>query len=473
MPGSLRGRLLITATVVLFVFLGLTGMVLDQAFRSSAEKGESEKLLVQIYGLLAAAEESDSGLYLPEQLQEPGFNQLGTGLYGIVSDAAGSEIWRSPSALDLDLSATRIRQIAAAVNPGEQLFGILELPAADQVYYFSYGILWQGHDNSTRAYVFTSLESTRSVNAEISSFRNSLWLWLGGAVLVLIIVQGFIMSWGLSPLRRLAGDLQLIESGESEILKGTYPDEIDGVTRNLNLLLANERRQRERYKTTMADLAHSLKTPLAILRASAGFLGDLKQSGSDPESAAETTNLALAGKLPEIVQSIDEQVDRMDQIISYQLQRSIVTSPDLIRKSFAVKPLIDNLISAMKKVYEERQPVFSLAAEDCHFFGDERDLMEIMGNLVDNACKYGNGRIEIQARNTENGDHILFRVDDDGPGFPNVNRDKVLQRGMRADTSEVGQGIGLAVVSDIVDSYNGEIDIQDSPLGGARIHVRI
>jgi two-component system sensor histidine kinase PhoQ len=173
------------------------------------------------------------------------------------------------------------------------------------------------------------------------------------------------------------------------------------------------------------------------------------------------------------MRTIDMQVDRMDQLVSYQLQRSVVASPDLIRKSFAVKPLIKNLIIAMQKVYEEREIHFNLSVEDCNFFGDERDLMEIMGNLVDNACKYGNGRVEIQASNSANGEQFLFRVDDDGPGIPRENRASVLQRGMRADTSEAGQGIGLAVVADIVDSYNGKIGILESPLGGAQIQVRI
>jgi two-component system sensor histidine kinase PhoQ len=473
MPRSLRSRLLITATVVLFVFLGLTGIVLDQAFQSSAERGESEKLLVQIYGLLAAAEASESGLYLPNQLQEPGFNQLGSGLYGIVSDDVGNELWRSPSALDLELSDAQVMTIAEAVHTGEQVFGMLQTASGADLFYYSYGILWQNSNSSTAAYVFTTLESTRPVDAEINSFRQNLWLWLGGAVLVLIIVQAFVMSWGLSPLRRLAEDLTLIESGESDYLKGAYPTEIDGVTRNLNLLLANERKQRERYKTTLADLAHSLKTPLAILKGAAGTL-DLKGADSKEAGQDGTDDNGLHDdRLTEIMRTIDLQVDRMDQLVSYQLQRSVIASRDSIRKSFAVAPLIENLVVAMNKVYEERKLQFGLFIEDCNFFGDERDLMEIMGNLVDNACKYGNGHVEIRASNSDDSDQLQFRVDDDGPGIPAQNRDQVLQRGMRADTSEPGQGIGLAVVADIVDSYNGEIGITDSPLGGTQIQVLI
>jgi two-component system sensor histidine kinase PhoQ len=473
MARSLRSRLLITATVVLFVFLGLTGIVLDQAFRSSAKRGESEKLLVQIYGLLAVAEASENGLYLPDQLQEPGFNQLGSGLYGIVSDDVGNELWRSPSALDLELSSFQIRQISNAVSTGEQVFGMLKTETGIDLFYFSYGILWQHSNDSTAAYVFTALETTRPVDAEISSFRQNLWFWLGGAVLVLILVQAIVMSWGLSPLRRLAEDLTLIESGESDYLKGEYPTEIDGVTRNLNLLLANERKQRERYKTTLADLAHSLKTPLAILKGSAGSLNlnGTELGGTDQETPDGSGS--HDSKLMEILRTIDLQIDRMDQLVSYQLQRSVIASPNTIRKSFAVEPLIENLVAAMNKVYEERHLHFGLFVEDCQFFGDERDLMEIMGNLVDNACKYGNGRLEIRASNTADGERLQFRVDDDGPGIPPENREKVLQRGMRADTSEPGQGIGLAVVTDIVDSYNGEIGISDSPLGGAQIQILI
>lgn len=499
MPRSLSSRLLMTATVVLLVFLGLTGVVLDQAFRSSAEKGESQKLLVQIYGLLAVAESSVSGLVLPEQLQEPRFNQLGSGLYGVISDSNGKELWRSSSALDLALSSQEMSKLTHGIKPGDQSFGLLQGVGDQNLYYFSYGILWESEGQQDNRYVFTSLESPLAIEPEIANFRQELWLWLGGAVLVLLLLQALIMNWGLSPLRRLADDIKSVESGRREFMDGHYAEEIDGVARNLNLLLAHERKQRERYKTTLADLAHSLKTPLAILKGSSnslvsladevdqaidkhvvvggsrvasasGFPGTASQSFVSSSGNGEVT---ISKRFHDINETIESQIQHMDQIVSYQLQRAVTSSPKLIRKAALVKPLICRLVEAMRKVYVERNINFFLLVEECGFFGDERDLMEIMGNLIDNACKYGNGTVRIRASSLDGGSRFMFSVEDDGPGISIENRSRVLERGIRGDSRESGQGIGLAVVIDLVESYNGNFSLGKSSLGGTRVDISI
>jgi two-component system sensor histidine kinase PhoQ len=496
MPRSLSSRLLVTATIVLLVFLGLTGVVLDQAFRSSAEKGESQKLLIQIYALLAVAESTESGLNLPDQLQEPGFNQLGSGLYGIISDGHGVELWRSPSALDLYLSPQHMSQLTSQIKPGDQSFGLLRGVSDDDLYYFSYGILWEAENQQSSRYIFTSLESTLAIEPEIAKFRQELWTWLGGAILVLVLLQALIMNWGLSPLRRLADDIKSVESGRSDFMDGHYAVEIDGVARNLNLLLAHERKQRERYKSTLADLAHSLKTPLAILKGSSSSLESLAQEvvelvdkqlvmgesrvasangfgGGGSKAIMSNSSVPVVERFQDINETIESQVLHMDQIITYQLQRAVTHSPKLIRKSTSVKPLVCKLVEAMRKVYAERDIDFFLLVEECSFYGDERDLMEIMGNLIDNACKYGNGTVRIRASSLDGGSRFMFSVEDDGPGISIENRGRVLERGIREDSKESGQGIGLAVVIDLVESYNGNFNLGKSSLGGTRVDISI
>jgi two-component system sensor histidine kinase PhoQ len=483
-----------TATIVLFVFLGLTGVVLDQAFRSSAEKGESQKLLVQIYALLAVAESSDSTLFIPEQLQEPGFNQLGSGLYAVIADADGNELWRSPSAHDLQLSSQQAAELTSDVIPGDQRFGLLRGVGDEDLYYFSYGILWESEDLNQNGYIFTALESTLAIEPEIVKFRQDLWVWLGGVALLLIVLQALIMNWGLSPLRRLADDILSIETGHSDYLDGHYAEEIDGVARNLNLLLSHERKQRERYRTTLADLAHSLKTPLAILKSSSDALGVLDHerensvqrhavqrgarmaTGSSKNtyvSSLDDGELSSGEHLGDTVETINEQIQRMDQIISYQLQKAVASSPKISRKPNSVKPVINKLVEAMRKVYADRNVDFFLLVEECSFYGDERDLMEIIGNLVDNACKYGAGTVRIRASSCDGGARFMFSVEDDGPGISPENRNKVLERGIREDSKESGQGIGLAVVVDLVESYNGSFSFAKSSLGGTRVDISI
>ncbi len=446
-PHSLRGRLLLSATLVLVIFLGLTGAVLDSAFRDSAEQSVSERLLLHVYGLLAVSDQAEGQLTLAESLPEPRFNRLGTGVYGIVLNDADQELWRSPSALDLPLDSEQFRPLVTGLAVGQPAFG---RTANDAYFYFAYRVLWEASDASQTAYTYLVLENLEPFQSEVSAFRNSLWGWLLGVVVVLVLVQAVVMGWGLTPLRELADDLKAIEDGRQDFLRGDYPTEIEGVTRNLNLLLNNERQQREKYRTTLADLAHSLKTPMAIIRGAAANV-----SG---EAGAE--------------RSLDEQIGRMDEIIAYQLERAMTRSSKLIRKAIAVAPLVERLVAAISRVYSDKGVSIAVdLAPDARFFGDERDLMELLGNILDNACKYGDGVVRLVI--DPEADWLNIVVEDDGDGVDIRSRQAVLARGERLDSRESGQGIGLAVVAEIVDRYGGTIVIDRSSLGGARVRVRL
>ncbi len=447
---SLRDRLLLTATLVLIVFLGLMGLVLDRAFRHSAEQAEQEKLLLHVYGLLAVSDQSDGELVLSEALQEPRFNSLGTGLYGIVLAADGQELWRSPSAVDLEISVSNLQAETGNLTVGTRSFGSVGDERGEMLFYIGYAVLWEGPDAMQTAYTYVVLEDTTPYEREVGAFRNSLWGWLLAVVLALVLVQAAIMSWGLRPLQKLADDLKAIEDGDRDHLEGDYPREIDGVTRNLNLLLSNERQQREKYRTTLADLAHSLKTPMAIIK---GTTSDLA-----PDSAARAP--------------LDEQIARMDEIISYQLERAVVRSSKLARQSVEVKPVVARLVAALQKVYADKEVELQSNVADVSFLGDERDLMELLGNLLDNAFKYGDGRTSISIDKPHDGDLILV-VEDNGRGVTAKDQRSVLARGARLDSRQAGQGIGLAVVVEIVDRYAGTIDIDRSILGGARVTVHL
>jgi two-component system sensor histidine kinase PhoQ len=293
--------------------------------------------------------------------------------------------------------------------------------------------------------LFTVLETADPVEAEVRSYRGSLLLWLGGSALLLVACQGAILAWGLRPLRELAADIDRIESGATDQLGGPYPREVQALTDSLDTLLQSEKARRERVRNTLADLAHSLKTPLAVIR------------GADPGEAGY-------GAL------VREQAGRMDQIVSYQLQRAAGSAHRLLQL-VPVLPVAQRLRASLLKVYADRSLDIELAIEPaCRFRGDERDLMEVLGNLMDNACKYGRSRVRVVA---VEGEQLAISVEDDGPGIPPERRSAILQRGMRADLQREGQGIGLAVAADIVARYGGELAIAAGELGGARIDLRV
>ena len=449
---SIQTRLVIAFSILLFVFLGLTGTVLDRAFRNSIEAGASERLQVQIYLILAAAEYSDGEFYFLEDLREPRFNQLNSGLYGFISRPSLGELWRSDSAEVFSLADPQV--LLQSVQVGETQFSKTMNALNEEYFVLSYGILWE---DGISEYNFTVMENSAAYYSEISNFRTSLWSWLGGVALLLLLIQFFLMRWGLSPLHRMARDLKQIETGERSQLAENYPQELHGVTNNLNVLIETERKQQQRYRTTLGDLAHSLKTPLAVI---AGIMQTL--------SRKQEENSEQLG-------AVEEQLGRMNQIVSYQLQRAVQSNQSsALARQVLVKPVVGKVLDALAKVYRDKSvSVAKQLDAQALFHGDERDLLEVLGNVLDNAFKYGRGKVRISTDSeSDEFQGLEIVIEDNGYGISEQKQEFVLQRGARADTLVQGQGIGLAVVTDIVSSYEGAIVVGSSDLGGAKITMR-
>jgi two-component system sensor histidine kinase PhoQ len=271
---------------------------------------------------------------------------------------------------------------------------------------------------------------------------------------VLSIAQYILLRWGMRPLQLLAGDVSAIESGDRDQLQGHYPSELQPVTRNLNMLIKSERERQGRYRTTLGDLAHSLKTPLAVLSSA---LQETRREASLP---------------PQQLREMEEQLARMDEIISYQLRRAVKSNHSrVLAKPVPVAAVIHKLLAALGKVYRDKaMQVETSIADDAVFYGEESDLTELCGNLLDNAFKYGRSRIGLTVK--QEARILILKIDDDGKGIDEQDKQWVLQRGARADTVTTGQGIGLAVAVDIVSAYGGEIEVRRNDWGGARFIVR-
>jgi two-component system sensor histidine kinase PhoQ len=442
-PGSLTQRLLLASLVCLPLYLAATGWFLARSFEASQLASARERLRVQFYALLGALELRDDGIQVSPHTGDPRLRQINSGLYATIEKPQGELLWQSPSSASLDLT----RDLLAANDPpavGAERFEAL--PGAVPLLRFQFQTTFETEDGEDIPLVFTVLETQTALRAELRAFLRQLWFWLGGAALLLTVAQAAILRWGLKPLRQLALDLSDLEQGRSAALPERYPRELQPLAANLNQLLAREQQQRERYRNTLADLAHSLKTPLAVLRQAA---------------AAPAPERAL----------LDEQIARMDQLIGYQLQRAVSSGPHQLQQRVPLLPLVHKLLNTFSKVYFDKQPQFSVAiAADCLCRGEESDLLEVLGNLLDNACKACRRRIGISAMPSQR--WLLIAIEDDGPGVPPDQRENIQQRGRRADSYQPGQGIGLAVAVDILDSYGAELDIGISALGGARFSIR-
>jgi two-component system sensor histidine kinase PhoQ len=439
---SLNGRLIVSASVVLAAFLGLAGVALDQAFAESALARVTDRLQSRVYALIAAAEPENDALELPPALPEPRLSVPQSGVYAQLTDASGQVLWYSQSSLGVDIAYPRARA------PGEAVFSTTRDSQGEKFFALAYGLVWAFPDED-KAFTFQVAEAREPYEAEIARFRGTLWLWLAGAGLLLLAVQGAVLRWSLSPLRQLAREVADIESGKKQDLKGPYPRELERLTQNLNQLVAHSRSQLERYRNALGDLAHSLKTPLAVLRNEVEVL---------ESSSASRANLA-------------EQVARMDRTVNYQLQRAAASGRTALTPSVNVAGVIERIRGTLLKVYAEKGMEIQVALDkSLRFKGDEGDLTEIFGNLLDNACKWGRSRVRVEGK--RDGARLELRVEDDGPGLADSDLERYRARGARGDVSVPGQGIGLAIVDELVTRvYEGSLETFQSTLGGAGLRI--
>ena len=441
---SLSSRLLISVSILLLIFFGATIAVLDTAFTEAGEQARRDILDGHLVALLAAAEPDDSGeLALPPQLREPRFGRIDSGLYGELRNRSGEVIWRSQSALGL--------QIPDGIVPalGSQLFARASLADDTPLLTLSLSVEWEFDDGSSKPYVFKVAESLDSFNAQVAGFRGQLFTWFAAVALTMLLAFSFLLRGLLRPLRRIESEISEIEEGNRASLSNEFPTELTGVARNMNLLIDSERARSDRYRYTLDNLAHSLKTPLAAMRS---LLGGEQNA------------------------RLNEQIDRMDEIVRYQLRKPAASGADnLVLKPVAVLSEVERLVDGMQKVYREKSPSISVDIQsDMQFRGDTGDFLELAGNLLDNACKWCESRVSVRIRPANDAgvaSGMVLVVEDDGPGIPEAAAEALLQRGTRLDESTPGHGIGLAIVKDIARSYGGTLAIRRSDLGGACIEV--
>jgi len=441
---SLNQRMLWSASLVLAIFITLTALTLDRAFHESARSARAERLLGQLYMLIASAEVDTQGhTSLPSTLAEPRLNLPGSGLYAYITDSKGTPIWQSPSALGIQAPFQN------KLSAGNQRFEERNNQTGKSFFVQSLGIKWSVA-RTHHAFTFSVSEDLTEFNAQIAHYRKNLWGWLAALAVLLLLAQVAALRWGLKPLRQVAKELSAIESGQQEKLLGLYPTEIKSLSDNINSLLQHEHAQQQRYRNGLADVAHSLKTPLAVMR---GAL-------SGAEKPASLSAL------------LEEQVARMDNIVAYQLQRAATAGASRLSAPIQIKPIAAKIISALNKVHFEKNVSTRISITDgLTFRGDEGDLMELLGNLIENAYKWCRSQTKITAVLQDK--QLILTIEDDGPGIAPSQAALILQRGVRADQSVPGHGIGLAIVRDIVQAYEGDIQIGRSTLGGASISLSL
>ncbi|MFZ0788783.1 MAG: ATP-binding protein [Chromatiaceae bacterium] len=440
---SLRARLVLSVALILATFLLLTSVALERAFADAARSAREERLLAQLYLLMAAAEVQDGRLVMPPSLAEPRLDYPGSGLSARIFDARGTAAWESRSAID----TTQPSSVKLA--PGERRFMRQDMHGGTGYLVGAFGVSWLTGDIPL-GYTFAVAEDLTAMRREVTQFRLGLWRWLGAMALLMLVALVITLRWGLRPLRRVAAEVSAVESGRQERLRGDYPTELRALTDNLNALLAQERARQQRLDHALGDLAHSLKTPLAVMEGAIVDSQDVDAKG---------------------VELLREQLARVRTIVEYQLQRARLGAVHAgkLAPSVPVRRAVERLAASLAKVYAEKGVAVELEIDqDLIFRGAESDLMEMLGNLLDNAYKWARTRVGVAASAGPGG--LEIRVEDDGPGI-GAAAGQLMERGFRADEKAPGHGLGLAVVREICSAYGGTLEIGHGPLGGAEVRL--
>jgi len=436
---SLKARLVISALLFILVLLPLIGVALNDAFTEQVKSATKNELSAYVYSILAVTEVENKQISIPELVLENRFNLIQSGLYAIATteDASGKQtiVWHSQSFMGM-VPPPHFTIPATGQSAFEQI-ELAEQP--NLIYSFSVSFASQNQNVPVTIHI---IKDEREFQQQIDQFNQQLWTWLLILMFVMLVFQLSWLVWTLRPLARFTQELHSVEQGKSMQLSSQYPTELQAVARQLNILLNTEQTQRKRYRNALADLAHSLKTPLAVIKSQA----DLSEASS-------------------------EQVSVISRIIGHQLKRAQTAAAASWHLGIRVDDVAAKLLRTLAKIY--REPQINLSGEmanEAVFKGDEADLTEILGNVLDNACKAAKSTVKL----TVTGDayQLLICIEDDGPGISEALQNQIFERGIRADSYHQGNGIGLAIVRDLVDSYNGRISVSRSEtLGGAKFSI--
>ncbi|MEN1728122.1 MAG: ATP-binding protein [Pseudomonadota bacterium] len=440
---SLILRLMVGASMALLISLSLIAFAVDRGFRGAAESALQERLESVVFLILSTIELDEQGQPgVADSLAEPRLDQPGSGLYAGAVTPLGR--WQSSSLVGVVTPPTQSllpRNSEDFRGPG----------IGGEWYGYAIGLGWEQPDGEIIDLTIWAAEDPERLARTLAGFRGDLYRWLALAAALVIAAQLVILLLLMRPLRQVAQEVSDIEGGEKNALDGRYPKELQPLTANLNALLASERDNATHYRQALADLAHALKTPLAVLRTRL----ESERGGARPELEAALSD--------------------MDLMIRRQLERAARSTRRTLNQPVAIVPLTRRLADSLSRLYTEEQVRFEVTGDPTLTARiDERDLMELCGNLMDNAAKYGSGRVRIEVRTGAEGSRspgVVILIEDDGEGIGAERFERLLKRGERGDERREGQGLGLSIALQLIEAYGGKLALTDSTLGGAGLQI--
>jgi signal transduction histidine kinase len=449
-PNSLAFRLFASAAAWTLVVLPVTAFLLLSLYRQAVERNFDARLNVYLTSLIASTTaEGAKTPTAPANLGEPVFTIPFSGWYWQIKPLGDAErpLFVSDSLLDQELKLPSQEGIppdqaltrrAYAPGPQDQRLRVVEReirPAGGQSSPYSYAIAGDSAE----------------IERDLAEFRMMLIAALGVLGLGLVVATLFQVRFGLAPLRAIRHDLAAIRSGDAERLEGELPTEIRPLQQELNALIQSNREIVDRARTHVGNLAHALKTPLSVIT-----------------NEAREKDGPLAGK-------VIEQAELMRTQITHHLDRARVAARSgAIGDITDVDGVLKGLKRALDRIYEGRSLELAVHADPgLKFQGEKQDFEEMVGNLLDNACKWAKSRVWVTAARAGGAGNFEVLVDDDGPGLTEAERAKAVKRGQRLDETKPGSGLGLSIVAELAHLYKGRFELEPSPQGGVRARLEL
>ena len=449
---SLALRLFLSATAWTVIILLVTGVVLSSLYRQAVERAFDRRLGVYLRTLVAdIASPEEAGEKFPQSLGEPLFELPLSGWYWQVTrvDPGKTEVRSSRSLWDGGLPHLRDQGIPGSADgsragyvggPEDQRLRLVErnVDLGDE-----------GH------YLVAIAGDAAEISDETRSFDQALIITFSILTAVLLLTTTFQVRFGLAPLKRITDGLAAIRSGSAERLTGKFPEEIAPLARETNALIETNREIVERARTHVGNLAHALKTPLSVM------VNEATAHGTEPFG-----------------QKILEQADIMRDQVARHLERArLAAGLTVVGSVTQAAPVVTALARTMEKIHRDKNLTIDVHADEtAQFQGERPDLEEMVGNLVDNACKWATSRVAIEVvreRTDAASERQVVRVivDDDGRGLSPSEREQVAKRGRRLDETKPGSGLGLSIVLELAGLYGGGLSLGTAPLGGLRAEL--
>jgi signal transduction histidine kinase len=441
---SLRVRLLLAATCSVVVALILAGAGLILLFENHVERRAAAELVNHLNQLTAAFELDESGRpRVAGPLSDPRFARPYGGLYWQVTEPGGATV-RSRSLWDFSLQLP-----VDPLAPGELHRHRIAGPAGSDLLAVERPL-----SVGSRTFRMVVAVDRAEIRRNVRDFGGWMALSLGVLGLVLLAAAAAQVAVGLSPLRGLRRELAKVHQGQTAQLEAEFPSEVQPLVDDLNQLLAQQTAAVARGRAQAANLAHGLKSSLTALAAESRALAD---AGADGAASR-----------------IDEQIAGMRRHTEHQLARARAAGSSRVPGQVTpIAPLVAGLLRVMSRVGRGSELILSTEIDERHAFaGEAQDFEEMMGNLLENACKWARQRVTVASR-VDGAGRLTILIDDDGPGLPAARRDEVFERGRRLDQSMPGSGLGLAIVRDIAELYEGTVELVDSPLGGLGVRLSL